>query len=162
MNRYLNKVFQSTLSICLFFLAWPVLAADHMNHGSAHDGMPKSTTKARSTPLPLITIVKPKDGARVAPLIAVEFETTGDLASMTMGSHKNGNHLHFGINDVTLMPAMKDLESLGKNKYRYVFDMPAKPGKHEIKVYWSDGQHKTLEHTVQKISVTVDKSSVGK
>ena len=161
MNRFFNAVSQSTLSFCLFF-SWPVFAADHMNHGSAHESMPKSTARAPSTPLPLITILKPKDGARVAALITLDFETTGDLASMTMGSQKHGNHLHFGIDDVTLMPAMRDLKSLGKNKYRYVFEMPGKPGKHEIKVYWSDGQHKTLEHTVQKISITVDKTSDAK
>ena len=161
MKRYVWAVGQSTLSVC-FFLAGPVLAADHMNHGSAHAGIPKSAAKAPSLPLPLITIVKPKEGARVAPQIAVEFETTGDLASMTMGTQKHGNHLHFGIDDVTLMPVMKDLESLGNNKYRFVFDMPAKPGKHEIKIYWSDAQHKTIEHTVQKIMVTVEKSATSK
>lgn len=160
MNRYFSAVCQGALSFFLL-LVWPVLAADHMNHGSAHDDMPKGA-KAPSAPLPLITIVSPKDGTRVAPLIAVEFETTGDLAYMTMGSQKHGNHLHFAIDDVTLMPVMKDLESLGKNKYRFVFDMPAKPGKHEVKIYWSDAQHKTLEHTVQKVLVIVDKSATSK
>lgn len=160
MNRFVRVIHISAM--CFFmFLARPVMAADHMNHGAAHTDMPKGA-KGPSAPLPLITIVSPKDGSHVPPTVVVDFETTGDLASMTMGSKKHGNHLHFSMDELTLMPVMKDLKSLGENRYRFVFELPVKPGKHEIKVYWSDGHHKTLEHTVQKISVTVDKPSTAK
>jgi hypothetical protein len=53
------------------------------------------------------------------------------------------------------MPMMKDLVPLGKNQYRYVFDLPVDPGKHVVSVYWSDAQHKTVEYTVRKVNVSV-------
>jgi hypothetical protein len=106
-------------------------------------------------PLPSLTIISPMEGAQVDPSIAVVFETAGDLATMTMGAKQMGIHLHLDIDGTSLMPMMKDLVALGKNQYRYVFDLPVKPGKHVVSVYWSDAQHKTIESTVRKVNVSV-------
>jgi hypothetical protein len=95
------------------------------------------------------------EGAKVDPTITVVFETVGDLAKMTMDAKEVGNHLHIDIDGTSLMPMMKDLVPLGKNQYRYVFDLPVKPGKHVVSVYWSDAQHKTIESSVRKVNVSV-------
>lgn len=133
----------------------PARAADHSHHGSGHATMPVKKSTVAPRPLPTITIVSPVEGAQVDPTIAVVFETAGDLAKMTMDAKKVGNHLHIDIDGTSLMPMMKDLVPLGKNQYRYVFDLPVKPGKHVVSVYWSDAQHKTIESTVRKVNVSV-------
>lgn len=148
----------STLACALTALAsmagLPAWAAES-HHGSGHTKqfVKKSTVPPR--PLPTITIVSPTEGAQVDPTIAVVFETGGDLAKMTMDAKEVGNHLHIDMDGTSLMPMMKDLVSLGKNQYRYVFDLPVKPGKHVVSVYWSDAQHKTIEYTVRKVNVSV-------
>lgn len=133
----------------------PAQAADHSHHGSGHADKPVSKATVAPRPLPSITIVSPTEGSRVDPVIAVVFETAGDLAQMTVGAKQMGIHLHLDIDGTSLMPLMKDLVPLGKNQYRYVFDLPVKPGKHMVSVYWSDAQHKTIEYTVRKVNVSV-------
>lgn len=132
--------------------AW---AADHSHHESGHAEMTVKKSKEAPRPLPTLTIVSPTEGAQVGPTIAVVFETAGDLAAMTIDAKKVGSHLHIDIDGTALMPMMKDLVPLGKNQYRYVFDLPVKPGKHVVSVYWSDAQHKTIEYTVRKVNVSV-------
>jgi hypothetical protein len=134
----------------------PAWADDHSHHGAGHADMPAAKSTVAPRPLPSITIVSPTEGNRVDPVIAVVFETAGDLAEMTMGAKKIGIHLHLDIDGTSLMPMMSDLAPLGKNQYRYVFDLPVKPGKHVVSVYWSDAQHKTIEYTVRKVNVSVD------
>ncbi|WP_114970870.1 hypothetical protein [Rhodoferax ferrireducens] len=149
----------STLACALTAMAsmagLPAWAADHSHHESGHADMPVSKSTVAPRPLPSITIISPMEGAQVDPSIAVVFETAGDLAAMTMGARKMGIHLHLDIDGTSLMPIMKDLVPLGKNQYRYVFDLPVKPGKHVVSVYWSDAQHKTIEYTVRKVNVLV-------
>ena len=72
-----------------------------------------------------------------------------------MSAKAIGVHLHVDIDGTSLMPTMAELARTGKNRYRYVFDMPLEAGAHVISVYWSDASHKTIESTVQKVSVTV-------
>lgn len=115
---------------------------------------PRSAAKGEKA-LPPLRIVSPVAGAQVAPNIQVEFETDADLASMTMSAKSIGVHLHVGIDDTSLMPMMADLVRVGNNRYRYVFDLPAAPGQRVISVYWSDAAHRTIESTVQKVSVVV-------
>jgi hypothetical protein len=133
----------------------PARAADHSHHGSGHATMSAKKSTVAPSPLPIITIVSPVEGAQVDPTITVVFETVGDLAKMTMDAKEVGNHLHIDIDGTSLMPMMKDLVPLGKNQYRYVFDLPVKPGKHVVSVYWSDAQHKTIESSVRKVNVSV-------
>ncbi|MDO8768970.1 MAG: hypothetical protein Q7K57_09745 [Burkholderiaceae bacterium] len=149
----------STLACALTAMAimagLPAWAADHSYHGSGHAAMPVKKSAVAPRPLPNITIISPVEGAQVDPTIAVVFETAGDMAKMTMDAKEVGNHLHIDIDGTSLMPLMKDLVALGKNRYRYVFDLPVKPGKHVVSVYWSDAQHKTIESTVRKVNVSV-------
>jgi hypothetical protein len=133
----------------------PAQAQDHSHHGSGHMDTPVKKSKEAPRPLPTLTIVSPTEGAQVGPTIAVVFVTAGDLAKMTMDAKEVGNHLHLDIDGTALMPMMKDLVPLGKNQYRYVFDLPVKPGKHVVSVYWSDAQHKAIEYTVRKVNVSV-------
>ncbi|MFZ2660404.1 hypothetical protein [Rhodoferax sp.] len=132
-----------------------VFAAEHADggHGS-HDMSPQGAAKDIKE-LPPLRIVSPLAGAQVGPNIKVEFETDADLASMTMSAKSIGVHLHVGIDDTSLMPMMADLARVKKNRYRYTFDLPAAPGQRVISVYWSDASHKTIESSVQKVSVVV-------
>lgn len=137
-------------------LAGPaVLAAErahgvHGSHAMSQSGAAKDTKE-----LPPLRIVSPLAGAQVEPNIEVEFETDADLASMTMSAKAIGVHLHVGIDGKSLMPMMADLARVGKNRYRYTFDLPAAPGQRVISVYWSDASHKTIESSVQKVRVVV-------
>jgi hypothetical protein len=87
--------------------------------------------------------------------LAIVFRTPADLAKMTMSASKVGVHLHIECDGITLMPMYEDLIRLGQNCYIFLFDLPAKVGRHIIRVYWSDAQHQPMESTVQKVSVTV-------
>ncbi|MFA7282800.1 MAG: hypothetical protein WC100_22160 [Sterolibacterium sp.] len=129
------------------------MAADHSNHG--HGTHAASRPSAVKDNLPPIRIVSPNAGAQLGPNLAMDFETDADLPNMTMGGKSSDVHLHVNIDDTALMPTMSELKPLGKNQYRYLFDMPAAPGQHLISVYWSDAAHRTIEHSVRRVSVTV-------
>lgn len=140
--------------------AWAGDYHSHQGHGQPYKS--KTEAPAAVSHFPALNIISPKEGARVDPAIAVVFETPADLAEMTMSAKQIGVHLHVAIDDTSLMPVMEDLARLGRNRYRYVFDMPVEPGKHVVSVYWSDAQHKTIESTVRKVSVTVGASQATK
>ena len=137
-------------------LAGPAAFADEHSHGGhGSHAMSQSGAAKDMKELPPLRIVSPLAGAQVEPNIEVEFETDADLASMTMSAKAIGVHLHVGIDGTSLMPMMADLVRVGKNRYRYAFDLPAAPGPRVISVYWSDASHKTIESSVQKVSVVV-------
>jgi hypothetical protein len=129
------------------------IAADHPGHGHGTHAAPRSG--AAKDNLPPLRIVSPRAGAQLGPNLAVDFETDADLPNMTMGGKSSDVHLHVNIDDTALMPTMSELKPLGKNQYRYLFDMPAAPGQHLISVYWSDAAHRTIENSVRRVSVTV-------
>ena len=132
-----------------------VFAAEHSAGGRGSHAVSKSGAAKHMKELPSLRIVSPLAGAQVGPNIKVEFETDADLASMTMSTKSIGVHLHVGIDGTSLMPMMADLVRVEKNRYRYTFDLPATPGQCVISVYWSDASHKTIEFSVQKVSVVV-------
>lgn len=130
-------------------------APDDAVHGHGSHAMTTMDPATATTELPPLRIVAPAAGARVGPNIVLEFETAADLEKMTMGSTSLGVHLHLDIDGTALMPAMADLKQVGKNRYRYVFDLPAAPGPHVLGVYWSDASHRALEPTRNSVTVTV-------
>ncbi len=132
--------------------AW---ADEHPHEGHERPEKSKSPSKMAVRRLPAITIISPTEGASVEPTIAVVFETAADLSAMTMGAKPVGVHLHANIDGTSVMPVMEDLIRLDKNRYRYVFDLPVAPGRHTVSVFWSDTQHKTIDSTIRKVSVTV-------
>lgn len=131
------------------------VAGEHAHHGHDASGGSRKAGAVDAKNLPSIRIVSPAAGARLGANVAVEFETDADLEQMTMSAKAIGVHLHVDIDGTSLMPTMAELARTGKNRYRYVFDMPLEAGAHVISVYWSDASHKTIESTVQKVSVTV-------
>ena len=140
----------------LLALAGPAATAgEHSHGGHGSNAMPHRAAAGDMKMLPAIRIVAPVAGAQVGPDLAVEFETDADLENMTMGAKSIGVHLHVDVDGTSLMPTMADLKRLGKNRYRYAYHLPVAPGKHTVSVYWSDAQHKTIESTVSKVSVTV-------
>lgn len=105
--------------------------------------------------LPSLKILLPDNGATVGTHLAVVFKTPADLGKMTMGGSALGTHLHIEAQDVSVMPSREQLVRLGEDCYLFLFDLPAKPGKNTLRVYWSDAQHQTIANTVQQITVTV-------
>lgn len=151
-----KKVAAVCIAVLMGALAGPVaLAAEHSHGGHGSQAMSQSGAAKDMKELPPLRIVSPLAGARVESNIEVEFETDADLANMTMSAKSIGVHLHVGIDGTSLMPMMADLVRVEKNRYRYVFDLPAAPGQRVISVYWSDASHKTIESSVQKVSVVV-------
>lgn len=132
-----------------------VLAAEHSHGGHGSHAMSQRDAAKDAKALPQLRIVSPVAGARVGPNIEVEFETDADLENMTMSAKSIGVHLHIDIDGSSLMPMMADLTRVGKNRYRYTFDLPAALGQRVVSAYWSDGSHKTIESSVQKVSVVV-------
>lgn len=149
-------------------LACATAWAGGADHAKGHDGHAAESHAPAARPaqpkeLPPLRILSPKQGARIGRTLGVEFETRADLSKMTMSAKEIGAHLHLDLDGVSLMPAQSDLKPLGANRYRYIFDLPADPGTRVIKVYWSDAAHKTIESTVQQVTVTVvDDAGGGK
>jgi len=115
--------------------------------------MPKASEAPAQ--LPPLKILMPDNGATVGTHLAVVFQTPADLSKMTMGAAVPGVHLHIDAEEVSLMPTQEQLIRLGGDRYVFLFDLPAKPGKNTLRIYWSDAQHRTMAETVQQITVTV-------
>ena len=149
-----------------FFEMLPVLAVlaaspavaqsnmEHMHHQHPGGDMTPNASVAPAL-LPSLKILMPENGATVGTHLAVVFQTPADLSKMTMGAPMLGAHLHIEAQDVSMMPSREQLVRLGEDRYLFLFDLPAKPGKNTLRVYWSDAQHRTIADTVQQITVTV-------
>ncbi len=118
---------------------------DHMDHGSA----------AAPAEVPPLKILMPGNGDIVGSRLAIVFETPADIGKMTMGHHTMGTHLHVEAGDTVLMPSQEQLVRLGANRYLFLFDLPAQEGSKVLRVSWAGANHKTIESSVQKVTVTV-------
>jgi hypothetical protein len=128
--------------------AAPVDPADHAHEAQAASKQAKSL-------LPGLRILMPAAGDVLGTQVGIVIETPADLAKWTMGSAPVGTHLHVQIDDTTLMPAAKDFVRMGRNRYLFLFDMPAAPGAHTLRVYWSGARHETFKDSVREVSVRV-------
>ncbi|AUW60613.1 hypothetical protein C1T17_20615 (plasmid) [Sphingobium sp. SCG-1] len=108
-----------------------------------------------STDTPPLKIVGPIDGATIGQRVAVVFEGPAQLSKYTMDNPEAAAHLHIALDDTELMPMGEQLISLGAKQYVFIFDLPTKPGRHTISLYWADRLHKKIENGVQTISVEV-------
>ncbi len=124
----------------------------HREHVGGH--MVQGVAEAH-TQLPPLKILLPDDGATVGPQLAVVFQTAADLGKLTMDAAAPGTHLHIEAQDISVMPSREQLVRLGEDRYLFLFDLPSKPGKSVLRIYWSDAQHETIANTVQQITVTV-------
>lgn len=161
-RQELRKVRTVAAILCLACGVAGVHAGNDHHHGHAAERKWAATKSIRAQDLPTLRILSPKDGARVGRTISIEFETPADLSKMTMSAQEIGAHLHIDMDVISLMPTQADFKPLGGNRYRYTFDLPAEPGKRVLKVYWSDAAHKTIEETVQQVTVTVGDDAAGK
>ena len=127
---------------------------EHMQHQHPGRDMMPNAGEAPAQ-LPPLKILMPETGATVGTRLAVVFQTPADLSKMTMGAPVPGAHLHIDAQDVSVMPSQEQLVRLGEDRYLFLFDLPAKPGKNTLRIYWSDAQHRTIADTVQQITVTV-------
>lgn len=137
-------------------LAAPVgsVAVAQSGHEHMHEHSSMEMGEAPG-PLPPLKILMPADEAVVGTHLAVIFQTSADLGKMTMNGSAPGVHLHVDAQDVSVMPSSEQLVRLGGDKYLFLFDLPAKPGRNTMSVYWSDAQHRTIADTVQRVTVNV-------
>jgi hypothetical protein len=143
----------ATLNVLATLAAAPAVAQSDMEH-MHHSGkeMPKAGAPVHAQPL---KILMPANGATVGTRLAIVFQTSADLSKMTMGAPTPGTHLHIEAQDVSMMPTQEQLIRLGEDRYLFVFDVPAKPGKNTLRVFWADAQHHTIADSVQQVAVTV-------
>jgi hypothetical protein len=132
-----------------------------------HEGMNHGNSKSDSVPrhnageLAPLKILMPANGDIVGSRLAIVFETRADLAKLTMGQQMVGAHLHVEAGDTALMPSHDQLIRLGANRYLFLFDLPARPGNMELRVSWAGADHKTIESSVQKVTVTIPNESAA-
>jgi len=153
-NRLLPVLGGAALIVCNTGFA----ADHHSGHGQhhGHEMHGKSAHNSdKQAAYPALDIVLPKDGAKVSSQLAVIFHSPGHMADLTMGTATPGTHLHIDTGDISLMPTMQQLVSLGNSHYLFLFDLPVEPGHHKIKVYWSDAQHRTIDESVRSVMVHV-------
>lgn len=129
--------------------------AHHHAHDHAHHSK-NSGSKQGATEVPPLRILFPESGARVGEQLAVVFETPGEISRLTMSAPVVGTHLHIETDGISLMPSENQLIRLGGHRYVFVFDLPVKPGERSLRVYWSDGMHRTIESSMQTVKVTVE------
>jgi len=149
--------FFEVFSVLAVLAASPAVAQsnkEHMHHQRPGEDMMPNASEA-SAQLPRLKILMPENGATVSSHMAVVFQTPADLSKMTMVAPVPGLHLHIEAQDVSVMPSQEQLVRLGEDRYLFLFDLPAKPGKNTLRIYWADAQHQTIADTVQQITVTV-------
>jgi hypothetical protein len=165
MSKLLNgNVAKRAGAVCALLSAvWFPIHAAHagMHDHSAHDDNKAVSKPAEQGAFPSLRILSPKPNEKLGRVITVEFETPADLAKMTMGAGMVGVHLHLDLDGAVMMPASSDLTRTAKDRYRYTFDLPVKPGAHTVKVYWSDGRHQAVEASVQSVRFMVVEGQSG-
>lgn len=142
-------------AVLLAAMLMPPLAAAEDPHAHHHQHQPAAAAPPTAE-VPGLSILLPENGAVVGPQLAIVFETPGDIAALTMDAPVVGVHLHIDSSDVSMMPTSKQLIRLGGNRYLFLFDLPAKPGEQTLKVSWGDAQHRTIESSVQRVTVRVE------
>ncbi len=113
-------------------------------------------TVAIPASLPALQLVSPLNGATVSSPVAVVFETPADLSKMTAGEPgmtMKGTHLHVDLDRRVTMPTLRQIVKVGAVRYRVRLGQ-ATPGRHTIRLYWGDRQHRPMGH-VQIVSITV-------
>jgi hypothetical protein len=149
------------LAMLAALAASPAVAQSNQEHRhhqhSGGDRMP--TGDELPAQLPPLKILMPDDGATVGAHLAVVFQTPADLSKMTVGTLVPSVHLHIDAQDVSMMPSREQLFRLGENRYLFLFDLPVKPGKNTLRIYWADAQPRPIADTVQQITVIVARES---
>lgn len=132
-------------------------AHDHHAHHQGHAQHSADGAAGKgATEVPPLRILFPESGAKVGTQLAVVFETPGEMARLTMSAPVVGTHLHIETDGISLMPGADQLIRLGGNRYVFVFDLPVKAGERNLRVYWSDGMHRTIDSSMQTVKVLVE------
>lgn len=145
----------AALAAALLWLPLAAAAADEHAHHQHHEHA-AAAAPADTVEVPALRILEPQDGAIVGTQLALVFETAGDLAAMTMDAPVIGTHLHIDSSEFSMMPTSKQLIRLGRQRYLFLFELPAKPGAQTLKVYWGDAMHRTIESSIQQVTVRVE------
>ncbi|MDM4771501.1 hypothetical protein [Solimonas sp. SE-A11] len=144
----------TTLSAGLPLVLHAAAEGTHAHH--AHHAQPSEGAAVAADEVPPLRIILPENGAKVGTQLAVVFETPGDLGRLTMSAPVIGTHLHIETEGVSLMPTADQLIALGGGRYLFVFDLPVAPGERRLRVYWSDGMHRTIDASMQTVKLTVE------
>lgn len=138
---------------CMLFAAGVSAAEMQHDHGAHQHG--SANTGPATAVAPPLEIVMPGEGDVIGSQVAVVIQTPADLGALTMSAREVGVHLHVILQEVSLMPTREQLIDLGRNRYLFLFDLPAKPGKNRIEVNWADAQHRVMPDSVRSVTVTV-------
>ncbi|MBR1087741.1 hypothetical protein JQ621_09685 [Bradyrhizobium manausense] len=143
------------IGVCLFATN-PMQGSFALAQGHRHEGSPtipvQGALPRQTSPL---KILLPRTGDEVGTRLAIIFETSANLTAST--ELANGQHLHIESDDTMMMPVADQLIRLGKDRYLFVFELPVKPGKRDLRIYWADAEHQPIESSEQKVEVTVTK-----
>ncbi len=132
-------------------------AHDHHAHHQGHAQHSADGAAGKgATEVPPLRILFPESGAKVGTQLAVVFETPGEMSRLTMSAPVVGTHLHIETDGISLMPGEDQLIRLGGNRYVFVFDLPVKAGERSLRVYWSDGMHRTIDSSMQTVKIFVE------
>ncbi|HYM70023.1 MAG TPA: copper resistance CopC family protein [bacterium] len=169
------KIAPAKLHAGSYSVAWHAVSADDKavrqgsfrfsvsTGGQAPSPMSSSMTGSMSsqTPdVPPLAIVNPADHARLANPLTVVIETTGDIATLTMGNNMAMRgmgphiHLHVLVDSTAMMPAATQLAKVGPNRYAYKLGHLA-AGPHTIKVFWADNTTHAAVGPVHTVTCTV-------
>ena len=144
-------------------LAEDKAAHDHHAHHQGHAQHAANGAAGKgATEVPPLRILFPEDGAKVGTQLAVVFETPGKMERLTMSAPVVGTHLHIETDGISLMPGEDQLIRLGNHRYVFLFDLPVEPGGRSLRVYWSDGMHRTIDASMQTVKVVVEDADSGK
>ena len=144
-------------------LAEDKAAHDHHAHHQGHAQHAANGAAGKgATEVPPLRILFPENGAKVGTQLAVVFETLGKMERLTMSAPVVGTHLHIETDGISLMPGEDQLIRLGNHRYVFLFDLPVEPGERSLRVYWSDGMHRTIDASMQTVKVVVEDADSGK
>jgi hypothetical protein len=148
---FVSVVF-SILSACI---ASPAFAQQDNGQQHGHRSARGASPLAPAAEVPPLRILMPREGEIVGTQLAVVFQTPADLNKFTADAAKVGVHLHIEADGMMAMPLRRQLIGLGKDRYVFLFDLPAKPGPDTLRIYWADEQHDEMKNTIRQVSVIV-------
>ena len=91
-------------------------------------------------------------------------------AALRAGVDLSGALIDLGVSNEDLenpqsriaMTVEDQLIRLGNHRYVFLFDLPVEPGERSLRVYWSDGMHRTIDASMQTVKVVVEDADSGK
>lgn len=93
---------------------------------------------------PALTLVRPAAGAVLDDsTLVVEFVSEKPLRIAPSGWGTDSLHLHLALDQREIMPAPRDIRTIGERRYVWVLARPD-AGSHTIRLFWSGPDHRRI------------------